>query len=66
MAKFEIVKELSFTGDTMYSIEKDGEYIFNSASSSLEKVEGYLKNILANGEKTIIKETIKTIEVNEL
>ena len=65
MAKYEIVKETSFTGSVLYSIEKEGLYIMNSCSQDLFKVEEYLKNILENGEKEKIKEIIKTIEVNE-
>jgi hypothetical protein len=65
MAKFEIVKETSFTGTILYSIEKDGFYVINSCSQDLFKVEEYLKNILQNGEKTTIKETIKSIEIDE-
>jgi hypothetical protein len=65
MTKYEIVKETSFTGTILYSIEKDGTYVINSCSQDLFKVEEYLKNILENGEKEKIKEIIKTIEVNE-
>jgi hypothetical protein len=64
MAKYEIVKETSFTGVTLYSIEKEGQYIINSCNTDLNKVEEYLQNLLTNGEKRI-KETIKTIEVND-
>jgi hypothetical protein len=65
MAKFEIVKETSFTGTTLYYIEKDGEYIMNSASVDLIKVEDYLHNIIKNKEQETFKETIKTIDINE-
>lgn len=65
MAKFEIVKETSFTGTILYSIEKDGVYVLNSCSQDKARVEEYLKNILENGEKENIKEIIKTIETNE-
>lgn len=65
MARYQIVKETSFTGTIQYSIEKDGRYIINSASSDLEKVEKYLQKIMANNEQEVIKETIKTIEINE-
>jgi len=63
MATYQIVKETSFTGTTTYSIEKDGTYVWNSASTDLTQVEDYLHLILTNGEK--IKETIKTIEVDD-
>jgi hypothetical protein len=65
MAKYEIVKETSFLGDVLYSIEKEGSYISNSCSSDLNKVESYLKSILENGTHEKIKETVKTIEVDE-
>lgn len=65
MARYQIVKETSFTGTTQYSIEKDGRYIMNSASSDLEKVERYLQKIIVNNEQEVIKETIKTIEIDE-
>lgn len=65
MAKYEIVKETSFTGTIQYSIEKDGRYIMNSASSDFEKVEKYLKKIIDNNEQEIIKETIKTFDIND-
>ena len=65
MAIYNIVKETSFTGATLYSIEKDGKYIMNSASGDLTKVEDYLHRIVTNNEQEIIKETIKTIEINE-
>jgi len=65
MAIYQIIKETSFTGAILYSIEKDGKYIMNSASADLTKVEDYLHRIMANNEQEVIKETIKTIEVNE-
>jgi len=65
MARYQIVKETSFTGTIQYSIEKDGRYIMNSASSDLEKVERYLQKIIVSNEQEVIKETIKTIEINE-
>jgi hypothetical protein len=63
MAKFEIVKETSFTGTVLYYIEKDGNYIMNSASGDINKVEDYLHTIISNNEQEKIKETIKTIEI---
>lgn len=65
MARYQIVKETSFTGTIQYSIEKDGRYIINSASSDLEKVEKYLQKIIENNEQEVFKETIKTIELDE-
>lgn len=63
--KYEIVKETSFTGSILYSIEKEGQYVLNSCNSELHKVEEYLRNIIINGEREKIREVIKTIEVNE-
>jgi len=63
MAKFEIVKETSFTGNVLYYIEKDGRYIINSANSDLLKVEDYLHNIITNNEQETFKESIKSIEI---
>lgn len=65
MAKYEIVKETTFTGSVIYYIEKDGSYIMNSASGDVSKVEEYLHNILSNNEQEKFKETIKSIEVND-
>jgi len=65
MATYQIVKETSFTGATLYSIERDGKYIMNSASADLTKVEDYLHRIITNNEQEIVKETIKTIEVDD-
>jgi len=65
MPKYEIVKETSFTGAVLYSIEKEGQYILNSCNSDLFKVEEYLRNIIINGEKEKIREVIKTIEIND-
>jgi hypothetical protein len=63
--KYDIVKETSFTGSILYSIEKEGQYVLNSCNSELHKVEEYLRNIIINGEREKIREVIKTIEVNE-
>jgi hypothetical protein len=65
MAKYDIVKETSFTGNILYSIEKEGQYVINSCNSELHKVEEYLRNIIINGEKEKIREVIKTIEIND-
>jgi hypothetical protein len=65
MAKFEIVKETSFTGSVLYYIEKNGIYIMNSASQDLGKVENYLNTIITNNEQETFKETVKTIEFDD-
>ena len=63
MAKYEIVKETSFTGSVLYSIEKEGKYILNYCNKDFDKVVEYLENIIANKFQESIKETIKVIEV---
>lgn len=63
MTKYEIIKETSFTGVVLYSIEREGKYIINSCNTNLDKVMEYLENIIANKDQESIKETIKVIEV---
>jgi DNA gyrase/topoisomerase IV subunit A len=66
MAKYELVKETSINGIVRYSIEKDGNYVNRSVTHSLEEAEKYLHILTINGGVLdTIKETIKTIEVNE-
>lgn len=64
--KYEIIKETSFTGTVLFSIEKDGNYILGSCNSDLEVVKKYLQNLIENEDKEIIKETISIIEVHDL
>jgi len=63
MTKYEIVKETSFTGSVLYSIEREGKYILNSCNSDFNKVVQYLENLITNKDQESIKETIKVIEV---
>jgi hypothetical protein len=65
MAKYELVKETTINGMVRYSIEKDGLYVSRSVTHSLEEAERYLNILTTNGELDTIKETIKTIEVND-
>ena len=66
MAKYELVKETSINGVVRFSIERDGHYVNRSVTHSLEEAEKYLNILTANGGVLdTIKETIKTIEVNE-
>jgi hypothetical protein len=65
MAKYELVKETTINGMVRYSIEKDGNYVSRSVTHSLEEAERYLHILTTNGELDTIKETIKTIEVND-
>jgi hypothetical protein len=65
MAKYELVRETTINGMVRFSIEKDGHYVSRSVTHSLEEAEKYLHILTTNGELDTIKETIKTIEVNE-
>jgi len=65
MAKYELVKETTIDGIVRYSIEKDGIYVGRSLTHKLEDAEKYLHIATMNGTLDTIKETIKTIEVND-
>lgn len=65
MAKYELVKETLIDGTIRYSIERDGHYVSRSVTNSLEEAERYLHAVTAKGTLDTIKETIKTIEVND-
>ncbi len=65
MAKYELVKETTINGIIRYSIEKDGNYVSRSVTHSLEEAEKYLHIATINGTLDTLRETIKTIEVNE-
>ena len=65
MTKYEIIKETSFTGTTLFSIEKNGKYVLGSANSSLDVVAKYVENLVKNQDQETIKEIIKTIEVHD-
>jgi hypothetical protein len=66
MAKYELVKETTIDGVVRYSIEIDGHYVSRSVTNSLEEAEKYLHILTTNnGALETIKETIKTIEINE-
>lgn len=65
MAKYELVKETTINGEVRYSIEKDGCYVSKSVTNILEEAERYLHIASTTGTLDTIKETIKTIEVDE-
>lgn len=66
MAKYELVKETLIDGTIRYSIERDGQYVSRSVTNILEEAEKYLYIVATtNGTLDTIKETIKTIEVND-
>ena len=63
--KLELVKETKPNGTILYSIEKDGSYVHNTATTTLEEAERWF-TALENGSNSLtLKETIKTIEVND-
>ena len=66
MAKYELVKETRPSGSILYSVELDGKYVSYTSTTLLEQAEEFLR-LLANGvnNPTTLKETIKTIEVND-
>ena len=63
--KLELVKETKPNGTIMYSIEKDGSYVPNTATIMLEEAERWFTALENGGNSLTLKETIKTIEVNE-
>jgi hypothetical protein len=65
MAKYELVKETRIDGVIQYSIEIDGRYVSRSVTDKLEQAEEYLRILSEKGSLETLKETIKTIEVNE-
>ena len=65
MAKYELLKETTIDGIVRFFIEKDGHYVNRSLTHNLEEAEKYLHLAIKNGTLDTIKETIKTIEVND-
>jgi hypothetical protein len=65
MAKYELVKETRIDGVIQYSIEIDGRYVSRSVTYNLEQAEEYLRILTEKGSLETIRETIKTIEVND-
>jgi hypothetical protein len=65
MAKYELVKETKIDGEVQYSIEIDGRYVSRSVTHNLEQAEDFLRILSEKGSLETLKETIKTIEVNE-
>jgi hypothetical protein len=65
MAKYELVKETKIDGEVQYSIEIDGRYVSRSVTYNLEQAEEYLRILSEKGSLETLKETIKTIEVND-
>lgn len=62
--KLEIVKETRINGDIVYSIERDGQYVSNSASATLKEAEIMFDRIAEIGNTNgTIKEIIKTTEI---
>lgn len=65
MTKYELVKETRIDGQVQYSIEKDGKYVSRSVCETLEEAERYLNALTNGGSLEALKETIKTIELDE-
>ena len=64
--KLELVKETKINGTTLYSVEMDGKYVSNTATENLKQAEGFFDLFLIKDNPTgTIKETIKTIEIDE-
>ena len=63
--KLELVKETKPHGTILYSIEKDGSYVNNTATTMLEEAERWFTAIENGSNSLTLKETIKTIEVDE-
>jgi hypothetical protein len=63
--KLELVKETKPNGTILYSIEKDGSYVNNTATTMLEEAERWFTAIENGSNSLTLKETIKTIEVDE-
>jgi hypothetical protein len=61
--KLELVKETKPNGTILYSIEKDGSYVNNTATTMLEEAERWFTAIENGSNSLTLKETIKTIEV---
>jgi hypothetical protein len=65
MAKYELVKETTIDGLVRYSIELNGRYVSRTVTDNLEQAEIFLNTLAKGGNLETLKETIKTIEVNE-
>ena len=63
--KLELVKETKPNGTILYSIEKDGSYVNNTATTMLEEAERWFTAIENGSNSLTLKEIIKTIEVDE-
>jgi hypothetical protein len=65
MAKYELVKETTIDGIVRYSIELDGRYIARTVTDNLDQAEVFFNLLTKGGSLETLKETIKTIEVND-
>jgi hypothetical protein len=63
--KLELVKETKPNGTILYSIEKDGSYVNNTATTMLEEAERWFTAIENGSNSLTLKEIIKTIEIDE-
>ncbi|MGI9137648.1 MAG: hypothetical protein ACR2IM_01275 [Sediminibacterium sp.] len=60
--KLELVKETKPNGSILYSIQKDGLYVSNTATSDLQQAETFFNNIVNGSATETTVEIIKTIE----
>ena len=65
MTKYELVKETTIDGLVRYSIELNGRYVSRTVTDNLEQAEVFLNTFAKGGNLETLKETIKTIEVDE-
>jgi len=63
--KLELVKETKPNGAILYSIEKDGVYVANTATTIIEEAERWFTALENGGNSLTLKETIKTFETDE-
>lgn len=65
MTKYDLVKETKIDGTIQYSIEKDGKYVSRSVTHTLAQAEEFLNILAKGGDLETLRQTIKTIEVDE-
>jgi len=63
--KLELVKETRPDGTILYSIEQNGNYVSRTATDKLEDAEGYFNTLSKGAPIETIKETIKSILLDE-
>ena len=62
--KIELIKEKKIDNSILYSVEIDGRYVSNTASSDYDRVFGFYNMLIeTNGKSIELKEVIKSIEL---